>query len=179
MSGQRPPAQGWGRRVWALALGQGSLLVPGEQEAVEEVDGTLAVLLRLLHHQVGRGAQEEAGEQGGCRECQTGSWSGAEARNGARNGLCFSRGSGSGETHSPIMATLTLLSSEYLSSSRRNDIRYRNTLRWQRGSWKITCKGKRDRKLCQLTALRHAGPSGQPPPFCCTAAGESHGAGEP
>lgn len=43
-----------------------SLFVPGEQEAVEEVDGTLAVLLGLPGHQVGRRAQEEAGEQGGC-----------------------------------------------------------------------------------------------------------------
>lgn len=50
----------------ALAGGQESLLVPGEQEAVEEVDGTLAVLLGLLRHQVGWRPQEEAGEQGGC-----------------------------------------------------------------------------------------------------------------
>lgn len=42
-----------------------SLFVPAEQEAVEEVDGTLAVLLALPGHQVGRRAQEEAGEQGG------------------------------------------------------------------------------------------------------------------
>lgn len=49
----------------ALAGGQGSLLVPGEQEAVEEVDGTLAVLLGLLRQQVGWRPQEEAGEQGG------------------------------------------------------------------------------------------------------------------
>lgn len=29
---------------------QGLLLIPSQQEAVEEVDGTLAVLLRLLGH---------------------------------------------------------------------------------------------------------------------------------
>lgn len=43
-----------------------SLLISAEQEAVEEVDGTLAVLLSLPGHQVGWRAQEEAGEQGGC-----------------------------------------------------------------------------------------------------------------
>lgn len=50
-----------------MAHGQESLLIPSKQEAVEEVDGTLAVLLSLLCHQVGWRAQEEAGEQGGCR----------------------------------------------------------------------------------------------------------------
>lgn len=53
-------------RASALAHGQESLLIPGEQEAVEEVGGTLAVLLSLLCHQIGWRAQEEAGEQGGC-----------------------------------------------------------------------------------------------------------------
>lgn len=48
----------------ALAHRHKSLLIPSKQEAVEEVDGTLAVLLSLLCHQVGRRAQEEAGEQG-------------------------------------------------------------------------------------------------------------------
>lgn len=45
---------------------QESFFVPGEQEAAEEVYGTLAVLLGLPGHQVGWRAQEEAGEQGGC-----------------------------------------------------------------------------------------------------------------
>lgn len=56
------------RPGWSAGPGFGtrqeSFFVPGEQEAVEEVDGTLAVLLGLLGHQVGWRAQEEAGEQG-------------------------------------------------------------------------------------------------------------------
>lgn len=57
------------RPGWSAGPGFGtwqeSFFVPGEQEAVEEVDGTLAILLGLPGHQVGRRAQEEAGEQGG------------------------------------------------------------------------------------------------------------------
>lgn len=124
-------------RASALAHGQESLLIPGKQEAVEEVGGTLAVLLSLLCHQVGWRAQEEAGEQGGCG----GRPNSLLLRNGdlarRQEGVTVQRGQQEWSretTHLPIMATLTLLSSEYLSSSRRNDIRYRNTLRWQRGS---------------------------------------------
>lgn len=51
---------------------------------------------------------------------------------GAKKGMCYREKAEM--TALPIMVALTLLSSEYLSSSRRNEIRYRNTLRWQRGS---------------------------------------------
>lgn len=49
----------------ALACRQESFLIPSKQEAVEEDDGMLVVLLSLLCHQVGWKAQEEAGELGG------------------------------------------------------------------------------------------------------------------
>ena len=78
-----------------MAGGQESLLIPGEQEAVEEVDGTLAVLLSLLRHQVGRRAQEEAGEQGGCRG-KTSYRPGTETLPGARKGSWPREGGRSG-----------------------------------------------------------------------------------
>lgn len=61
--------RGWERPGRSTGPGFGtwqeSFFVPGVQEAAEEVDGTLAVLLGLPGHQVGWRAQEEAGEQGG------------------------------------------------------------------------------------------------------------------
>lgn len=79
-----------------MAHGQESLLIPGRQEAVEEADGTLAVLRSLLCHQIGWRAQEEAGEQGGCggRENELLVRNGARERR--RRGLCFCGGSRSG-----------------------------------------------------------------------------------
>lgn len=50
-----------------MAQGPVSLLIPSKQETIVEDDGTLAVLLGLLRHQVGGRPQEEAGEQVGCR----------------------------------------------------------------------------------------------------------------